>query len=331
MQTMRDDPGRLAFRGVVGTVALLLTVLAALNINRLPLIGNNAVIHVQFTEAGGLKPKDAVMVSGAQIGKVRDVRLDGGLVVADLVITDGDLTIGDRTEARIITMTLLGEAAVELEPSGKGDLEAGGTIPADRTSSPYNLTSTLNQLTETSAAIDKEQLAAALQETSSMLSASTPDLGKALEGITALSSAVSANDDELQSLVDRADRVTGVLAGRGEQIASLLGAGDSLLSEVEDRQDVIVGLLHSARKLSDQLRLLIRDTDDVLGPALEELDQVVTVLNDNKKNLQATISGLRGYTTAVGEALASGPWFDIYMQNLTSPATLAPVLAGVFR
>jgi phospholipid/cholesterol/gamma-HCH transport system substrate-binding protein len=330
MPTMsKDDPGRLALRGVIGSVVLGLTVLAALNINRLPLVGNSEVIHVQFAEAAGLKGGDAVMVSGAQIGKVRGLRLDGQLVVADLVITDADIEIGDRTEARIITVTLLGRAAVELEPRGSGDLEAGGMIPVDRTSSPYNLTSTLNQLTATSMDIDKQQLAAALEETSSMLSASSPDLGPALEGITALSSAVSANDDELYSLVDRADRVTAVLAGRGEQVASLLGAGRSLLTEVEDRQDVIVGLLHSARALSAQLRLLIRDTDNVLGPALEELDRVVDVLNHNKENLQATITGLRGYTTAVGEALASGPWFDIYMQNLTSPVTLAPILSGV--
>jgi phospholipid/cholesterol/gamma-HCH transport system substrate-binding protein len=327
---MRNDTdGRLALRGVLGTVALVLTVLAALNINRLPLIGNSSVIHVQFAEAAGLKKRDPVMISGAQVGKVRDVRIDGPLVVADVVITDGHIEIGDRTEARIITRTLLGQAAVELEPSGKGDLEPGDTIPVARTSSPYNLTSTLNQLTETSAAIDKEKLAAALKETSSMLDSSSPDLGQALEGITALSSAVSANDDQLRSLVDRADRVTAVLGGRGEQIASLLGAGRSLLSEVEDRQDVIVGLVHSARQLSAELRLLIHDTDNVIGPALQELDRLVKVLNANRKNLQATISGLRGYTTAVGEALASGPWFDIYMQNLTSPVTMAPILSGV--
>lgn len=325
----KDNPERLVVRGVVGTVALVLTVLTAFNINRLPLIGNTDVIHVEFAEAGGLKEGDAVMISGAQVGKVRDVRLDGELVVADLVITDSDVEVGDRTEARIITVTLLGRAAVELDPRGRGELEAGDTIPADRTSSPYNLTSTLNQLTETSAAIDKERLAEALEETSSLLSASSPDLAPALDGLTALSSAISANDDELVSLVDRADRVTAVLADRDDEIASLLGAGRSLLSEVEDRQDVVVGLLHSARTLSAQLRLLIRDTDGVLGPALDELDRLVDVLNDNKANLQATMTGLRGYTTAVGEALASGPWFDIYMQNLASPATLAPILSGV--
>lgn len=327
----RNNPDRMAVRGVVGTVTLILVVLAAFNINRLPLIGNNDVVHVQFAEAGGLKGGDAVMISGAQVGKVREVRLEDEYVVADIVLTDGDVELGDRTEARIITITLLGRAAVELEPRGSGELEAGETIPVDRTSSPYNLTSTLNQLTETSAEIDKEQLARALEEASATLSASSPDLGPALEGITALSSAVSANDDELRSLVDRADRVTGVLAGRDQQITSLLGAGRSLLSELDSRQDVIISLLHSARSLSAQLRLMIRDTDDVLGPALEELDGVVDVLNANKDNLQGALTGLRGYVTAFGEALATGPWFDAYIQNLTSPATLAPILSGVTR
>ena len=184
----RRSPDRIAMRGVVGTMTLVLVVVAAFNINRLPLIGNTEVIHVQFAEAGGLGSGDAVMISGARVGKVREVRIDGEYVVADIVITDSDIELGDRTEARIITITLLGRAAVELEPRGSGELEAGDTIPVDRTSSPYNLTSTLNQLTETSAEIDKEQLAEALEDASATLSASSPDLGPALDGITALSS-----------------------------------------------------------------------------------------------------------------------------------------------
>lgn len=325
----RRSPDRMAIRGVVGTMILVLVVLAAFNINKLPLIGNNDVIHVQFAEAAGLGRGDAVMISGAQVGKVRDVRVDGAYVVADIAITDSDIELGERTEARIITITLLGRAALELEPRGSGEIEAGEMIPIDRTSSPYNLTSTLNQLTEISTEIDKEQLAKALEEASATLGASSPELEPALDGVILLSSAVSANDDELRSLLDRADRVTGVLASRDDQIASLLGAGRSLLAEVHSRQDVLISLLQSARDLSAQLRLMIRDTDDVLGPALKELDNVVDVLNKNKTNLQDSITGLRGYVTAYGEAVSSGPWFDVYLQNLTVPASLAPILAEV--
>lgn len=322
-------PDRLAVRGIIGTLVLVLAVMAAMNINKLPLIGNSDVIEVDFAEAGGLKGGDAVMISGAQVGKVREVGIDGDHVTAEIVLTDDSVTLGDLTEARIITITLLGRAAVELEPRGSGDLQAGDTIPVERTSSPYNLTATLNELTETTAEIDKSQLAAALDQASKTLNASSPDLGPALEGITALSRAVSSNDDELRSLLAHADGVTEVLASRDEQIASLLGSGRSLLTELDARQKVVTDLLAGARELSTALRTLLKDTDDVLGPALDELDRVVDLLNRNRRNLLATITGLRGYATAFGEAVSTGPWFDAYIQNLTSPSTLAPILSGV--
>lgn len=325
------SPNRIAVRGLTGTVMIALVVIAALNIDRLPLIANNDVMHVEFAEAGGLKSGDAVMISGARVGKVREVGIDGDHVVADIVLTDRNIALGDRTEARIVTITLLGRAAVELEPSGGGRMEAGDSIPVERTESPYNLTSTLNQLTETTAEIEKEQLAAAFDQASEILDASSPELGTALEGVTALSRVISANDDELISLVDRADRVTAVLASRDEQIASLLTSGQSLLAELNARQRVVVRLLGSARGLSTELRGLMTDTDEVLGPALDELDGVVDVLNKNRKNLRRSITGLRGFATGFGEAVASGPWFDAYVQNLTAPSSLMPILSGVMQ
>ena len=49
----------------------------------------------------------------------------------------------------------------------------------------------------------------------------------------------------------------------------------------------------------------------------------------NKKNLQQTLDGLANYSVELGEAVSSGPFFDAYVQNLTSPASLVPVLSGV--
>jgi phospholipid/cholesterol/gamma-HCH transport system substrate-binding protein len=69
----------------------------------------------------------------------------------------------------------------------------------------------------------------------------------------------------------------------------------------------------------------------VLKPALAELDKVVDQLNANKKNLQETIDGVASYATELGEAVATGPFFDAYVQNLTAPATLAPVISGLLQ
>jgi phospholipid/cholesterol/gamma-HCH transport system substrate-binding protein len=318
-----------ARRGLMGTTLIVLVVLASLNLNRLPLVGNSEVIHARFAEAGGLRGGDSVVVSGAEIGKVREVTLEDGVVEADLALTDPDVELGDQTEARIITTTLLGRAAVELVPAGGGDLEAGETIPVERTDSPYSITSALNQLTTESGQIDKEALQRAIDQASSVLEGSQGSVGPALRGITDISRAIAANDDQLATLLDRATRVTGVLADRDQQVASLLTAGESLFAELDARQRVVDDLLSSAQALATQLRAVLEENAQVIGPALRQLNDIVAVLNRNKKAIQDTLVGLRGYATAFGDAASTGPWFDAYIQNLTDPATLAPILSGI--
>lgn len=324
-------PTQNATRGVIGTIVVVAVVLLSMNVGRLPIIGDNNIIHAQFGEAGGLVSGDAVMMSGDQIGNVRNVRLDGDLVVADLAITDSTVPLGSLTRAQIITVTLLGRAAVQLVPDGSGRLSWGSTIPLARTSSPYSLTADLSELASRSSQIDKQQLADALQQTTTALEGTQNSLGPTLSGITKLTMAVQNNNTQLLQLLGRASRVTKVLASRNAQISVLLKSGDSLLGELNARQDVVVALLHSVTSLSTQLQGLVGDNRSTIGPALDQLDSLVAVLNTNKTALQNTITGLQGYATAFNEAVSSGPWFDAYIQNLTSPGTLAPILSGLTK
>ena len=318
-----------ARRGLLGTLVIAAVVLASFNLNRLPLLGNNELIEARFAEAGGLRGGDAVMVSGAEVGRVREVTLEDGAVTAARALTDGDVTLGAQTEARIITTTLLGRAAVELVPAGDGKLEAGDTIPLTRTSSPYSITSALNQLTTESGQIDKDALQRALDRTSSVLEGSQASVGPALRGITEISRVLEANDDQLATLLDRSARVSAVLADRDQEIASLLTAGESLFAELAARQRVIDELLKSAQTLASELRSALDENARVIGPALDQLNKIVGVLNRNRDAIQDSLVGLRGYATAFGDAASTGPWFDAYIQNLTDPATLAPVLSGI--
>jgi phospholipid/cholesterol/gamma-HCH transport system substrate-binding protein len=322
-------PGQQFSLGLSVTIALVAVILACLNLNKLPLLRSDNTLEVQFAEAGGLKAGDDVLVSGAKVGKVSDVHLDRDVVVAELTLSDRAPKLGGQTRASIITVTLLGRAGVELLPGGDGRLDAGDTIPVERTSSPYSLTSALNQLTGETAPLDKKALADALGQVSDTFRRTPDEVGPALDGIAALSTAVSENDANLRTLLSRADRVTGVLAGRNQQITALLTSGTSLLGELDARQEVVVGLLRNVRALSRELRALVDENDTTIGPALRQLNDVVDLLTSNKRNLQQSITGLRNYATAFGEALSSGPWFDAYIQNLTAPGTMAPVISGM--
>ena len=290
---------------------------------------NTDTLRIEFAVAGGLKENDEVVLSGASVGKVSDIRLDGARVVVTVKLSDHHLVLGDDTRADIVTVTLLGRAAVRLEPRGRGDLAEGSTIPLSRTGSPYDVTQALSQLTGEAQQIDTDQLSTALRQVSTTFAGTPTQLGPALSGIRKVSSTIASNDQALQDLLAHASDVTGVLASRDRDIARLLTSGNDLLSELDARQQVITGLLSSARSLSQQLTAVARENGAVLPATLIEVNRVVDLLNRNKQNLQMTITGLRNYATAFGEAISSGPFFDAYIQNLTSPGTLAPVISGL--
>ncbi|GGO86113.1 mammalian cell entry protein [Nocardioides phosphati] len=318
-----------ALRGVLGTLLIVAAVISTLTYRSWPLLRNTDTLRIEFAEAGGLKSNDEVVVSGASVGKVSGIELDGDKVMVTVKLSDHDLKLGDDTRADIVTVTLLGRAAVRLEPRGRGDLARGSTIPVARTGSPYDVTQALSQLTDETRKVDSHQVAEALRQVSATFADTPKSLGPALAGIRKVSTTIAANDTSLQDLLANAKDVTGVLASRDQQISRLLTSGNDLLAELDARQQVITDLLASARALSAQLTAVARENGAVLPPTLIEVNKVVDLLNRNKRNLQMTITGLRNYATAFGEAISSGPFFDAYIQNLTSPGTLAPVISGL--
>lgn len=322
---------RTASLGVLGTIGIVLVLLACLNFDKLPLIRNNHVITAEFAEAAGLKGGDEVRVSGAMVGRVTGVRLDHGVVKAELALNHGVPRLGDRTRAAIVTVTLLGRMAVQLTPEGTGDMKAGEVIPLERSSAPYDLNSDLKGLTDKTTSIDKQSLSSALDQVTAAFANTPGDINQALTGVEKLSRSVGENDNALESLLARAKNVTGTLAAHNAELTDLLTTGSALLAQLDARQQVVVSLLHSAQGLADQLRAVIHENGQAVGPALTELDRVIDVLNRNRANLQATITGVRNYATAFNEAISTGPFFDAYIQNLTSPGTLAPVLSKALQ
>jgi len=84
--------------GFVSLLALGLVLTAALRADDLPLIGGGDTYRAAFTESGGLKQGDEVRIAGVRVGKVDEVALDDGLVVATFKV-DSDEAFGPDTRA----------------------------------------------------------------------------------------------------------------------------------------------------------------------------------------------------------------------------------------
>ncbi|MQW74554.1 MCE family protein [Nocardioides sp. dk4132] len=308
--------------GAVSLVVLAALLLGAFRAQDLPLIGGGTTYYATFAESGGLKAADEVRIAGVRVGKVESVELDEGRVKVAFRIEES-AEFGPQTRASIRVKTLLGAMYLALEPEGKGQLEAGGVIPVERTTSPYDVVDAFEGLAETSAKIDTDQLAAALTTLSDLTRNTPEEFRAALAGVSALSTNVAAKNDQINELLGNLKRVSSVLDDRDEDLVALMRDADVLFASLVGRREAIHDLLVSTTELSRSLSSLVRSTRADLKPALAQLEEVVTVLTRNEENIDNSLRLMAPFYRVFASTLGTGPWFDTYIQNLPPIPDLA--------
>lgn len=310
--------------GVIGLLVVAALVAAAINFSNLRSLLNDTSYQAELAETGGLQKGDEVRVSGVRVGTVESVDLAEDHVVVGFAASD--LQIGDKTTAAVKSDNALGRKFLSIDPGGDGDEEI---IPLDRTDSGYAVTTALGDLTNATSRIDVKQMSASFDALSEVLEQTPKEFRSTLSGVSALSRTISTRDAELRELLGHASSLSALLAQRNEEITSILGNGSLLFAELDRRREVIDGLLHNVVAATEQLRGFVADNGDSLHPALTELKGVASLLKRYRGTLEFALTNLHAFVSGLGEAVGSGPFFQAYVQNMTAPASLTPVLSGI--
>lgn len=315
---LERDPVKI---GIIGTIILIAITVLAFNYGSLPMINGGKKYHAQFADASGLHTGDAVQIAGVEVGKVTDISIDGTKVQVTFTADPGDLKLKSETTAQIKVETALGRRFVELTSAGRDSLVDGATIPLERTSSGYDITRSLNEVTDTVSKTDKPDLSSALDQLTKLQNALPDDLRSTIDGVRRLSSTVADRDADLRDLLGNAGTVTDVVAERNQQLVSRLGQGRTLFSALNTRATAIRRVLVQGADVANALTAIASDNKAALTPALNQLNSVLNTLNANYQNIDKSLVGLERFARQVGEAVSSGPFFAAMLQNLL-PANL---------
>jgi phospholipid/cholesterol/gamma-HCH transport system substrate-binding protein len=256
-------------------------------------------------------------VAGVKVGTVTDVGLATHdrtpYVKVDFRIS-GDVALGEATEAHIRIKTVLGQKYLALEPSGPGKLGTGAEIPVEHTTSPFDVLVAFKGLAAEVGKIDSDQLAKAFSTLSTAFADSPKDVGPALEGLAKVSQAMAARDSELRTLLEHARSVSTVVAERNDELSRLIADSNLLLTELSRRRDAIDTLLRATDQLAVQLSGLVADNRDKLGPSLQQLRGVLTLLQEHRAGIERTLNALGPFLTRVSNASGNGRWVDTYVK-----------------
>lgn len=300
--------------GAITLVVLLVVMAASFNLQKFPGFGGDSY-KAEFADAAGLRTGSMVQVAGTRVGRVEGIAIAGAKVVVTFNV-DQNVDFGTQSGASIEVLNLLGEKFVNLTPAGDGQMEAGDTIPEDRTETSYDIVSTFGGLAKTVEGIDTNQLAKALDTLSTTVNAAAPEVEGSFDGLARLSKTISSRDAELQNLLTRSSSVARLLAERKGDITALIREGDLLLREVKRRREDIHLLLVNTASLARELKGLVKDNEDQIRPALQDVREVLGVLEARDKDLTSTLKALGPYVSILGNIIGTGPWFDAYVVNL---------------
>jgi phospholipid/cholesterol/gamma-HCH transport system substrate-binding protein len=306
---------------LAGLAILAVITLATFYSADLPFIGAGTGYTAYFPEAAGLQPGNEVRIAGVTVGKVTGVALAGDKVAVSFRVKNE--WVGDRSTVAIDIKTVLGDKYLALDPLGGARQDPGTPIPLSRTTSPYDVTQAFSGIGQQLSKINTTQLAASLRTLSAAFATTPPYVRSALHGLADLSESVASKDKEVTQLLADAKKVTGTIAGEDGRFDALLHNGNLLLAELQQRQDAIHDLLLDTQALATQLSGLVDDDQATLGPALQSLETVTTLLRTDQADLSQALTLAGPYYRLLGNALGNGRWFDVYLCGLI-PHSVSP-------
>ena len=138
-----------------------------------------------------------------------------------------------------------------------------------------------------------------------------------MDGITRLSRSLNERDEGVRQLLEKAAGATDILGQRSEQLNQLMVDGNILFTQLDLRRRAISELVVNIDTLAQQLSGVVQDNEAQLGPALDKLERVSDLLIRNTEEIDLGLRRIVPFSTALSEAVASGPWFNAYVNNLS--------------
>lgn len=318
------DPLRTGIFGIVLVVCLMLV---SFGYSQLPFWPQGRHYDAYFVNAAGIVPGNDVQIFGYSVGTVKTVELDNRAAKVSFTV-DRDLQLGDQSTVAIKSDTVLGQKALEVAPAGTGSVT---TIPLGRTTTPYSLSTALQDLGRNVGDLDKPRLTEALGVLTDAMRDATPQLRGTLDGVTALSRSINDRDDQIQQLLARAKAVSDVLARRSKQMNQLIVEGNQLFAALSQKRQSLGILIRGIDDLAQQISGFVADNRKEFGPALTKLNLVLDNLETRRAQIDDSLRRLPNFANQLGEVVGSGPGFSANVYGVPPPQITGMALDAYFQ
>jgi phospholipid/cholesterol/gamma-HCH transport system substrate-binding protein len=311
---------------VVGLVSVLLLGAAtgfAFLVGTFNLLEDTYSMQGVFSDASGLRGGDDVKVAGVKVGRVTDIEVDraSGNVRVEWVVDKG-IDIADEAGAEIALASLLGAKHIRINDPMDGDImmadlpEEQRTVPLERTKVPFDVFELTRIATEGIEELDTEALNDFLVDLADITDGKAATVDDLLTGIREVGSAINERDQEFESLLDQADRLSTTLADKDDEIISLLDSSQRILDLIVERRNDLALVFGETADAVEELDRVISDNKAQIDGVLDSLAPTLDVVSANQDDLDRTLTWLGPALLQQSRGGEQGPWQDIFVRGL---------------
>ncbi|ORV97967.1 MlaD family protein [Mycobacterium kyorinense] len=205
---------------------------------RSPVRGAVSRYTAAFSDVSGLFTGDDVRISGVQVGKVEEVRLDGRIAKVDFTALD-DHPVYQNTVAAVRYQNLLGQRYVELvQPAQPGArLAAGATIPLEQTIPSFDVAKLFNGFRPVFQTLDPAQFNQFGENLLRVIQGDETGIGAVLHDLDVISGVAVNRQAAVTLLIRNLSEISRDLGGKSAQLFHFIDTLGGVLGKFNSRAE----------------------------------------------------------------------------------------------
>jgi phospholipid/cholesterol/gamma-HCH transport system substrate-binding protein len=232
-------------------------------------------VRLELPSAGGIFTNADVDNRGVVVGRVGEIHLPektGDPLTVDLRINDGEKIPARGITAKVTNLSAVGEQYVELEPVTTGPPYLSPATPPIKGTIPVDDAVILRNLEQLFASVNVHDLSTTVTELGKSLDDLGPSLQKLIDGGEALTEAAQNALPPTERLINDGKIVLDTQREVSDQLKRFAATFNQFTGEISDKDAALRTILDSGTAAAKQLKLLIKDNEDVVPELLTNLN-----------------------------------------------------------
>ncbi|MEO3788349.1 MlaD family protein [Actinocorallia sp. B10E7] len=317
--------------GLVSLTALVLAIAGTFLTGTMGLLKNRYEMSGVFSDTGGLRDGNNVLVAGVQVGEVTAVEPDfgKGLVLVKWKVDRG-IDLGPQTRAEIRMSNILGGRYLRLTgpvttPYLADQPESRRRIPLERTRTPITVNEVLKEGATLLKGIDAKTFSKVIDQLGGLSEESRKKLSRSLSNLVDLAEELNTGQGRITELLDNSDRILKIVKEKDATLSTLVNNAMTLLEVLRQRRTQLTLLLGGGSSAVRSVGDLISDQQKQLNQIIGDLQHTMDTLDPKVDELNTALAWAGPTLSAFASIGQYGNFTDVIFSQIgqVSPGDLA--------